>query len=168
MNDKEILASANDAIVEKPFEFKVEVNPKNWYHKLLIRLKIRPKVLNLTIKPTVLGARIWYSKSLLGVGVSDQDLERPESMVNHEATLNHTLKIANAIASAIHNKNSEPPKWLVDAILDNFSSEDLMNVTQVLKGFINSKDFLHSIILLTGMSLNEKEEIIASTPTSGK
>lgn len=168
MNEKEILASANDAILEQPIKFNVKVKPKGWFHKLLVKLRIKPSVIALSIEPTVLGARVWYSKALLGVDVSEEDTNKPLVVLNHELTIEYTEKMAKAVASAIHNRNSEPPQWLIDTILDNFSANDFINVVNVLKEHINSKDFLNSIISLKGMSLNEKEEIIASTQTPGK
>lgn len=166
--ENEILEAAHDAVLELPFEFNITVNPKTRWHRLLIRLRIRPKVLKLSFKPVNLGARVWYSKYLVGVSLSKEDLEESHVILNHNATIAYTERMAKAMAAAIHNKNSEPPKWLVDVILNDVSAEEFNSLTKIMEKFINPVAFLNSIISQTGMSLNKQEEIIASTQTHGK
>lgn len=167
INENEILEKAHDAVLELPFDFNLTVKPKGFWHKLLIKLKIKPKVVTLSISPTGLGSRVWYSKFLVGVELTKKDLEEETTILNHNATIAYTERMAKAVAAAIHNENSHPPQWLVDSILLLPSNQFLFLVDK-LQGYVNTADFLNSIILLTGMSLNKQEEIIASTQTRGK
>jgi hypothetical protein len=166
--ENEILEAAHDAVLERPIPFNITVTPQNAWHKFLMWLKIRPRVLKLSFEPTNLGARVWYSKYLVGVNLSSEDLKESHVSLNHNATIAYTERMAKAMAAAINNRDSEPPQWLVKAILNDVSALEFKALTAIMEKFIDPTAFLESIISLTGMSLNEQEEIIASTRTHGE
>lgn len=70
---------------------------------------------------------------------------------------------AITIISIMLKSRSRLPFWLIKWIVKTYSTPDaLIELTGLVYDSIRVKSFMDSIILLTGMSLIRKEEIIAS------
>jgi len=154
MNIEE-LAFSN--VIEDTFTILVDAKPSNKIESILMSLGLKSRKRRFEIKPMSLGTKIRFSKY-----VSSIDLAATSDMNIIEATnficANHMENIVNALASIIHNKDTEPPESLKKFILDNFTTNELSQIVLMAKENQNVEVFINSIISMTGVSLRKPTE----------
>lgn len=152
----EQLNKVPDAILQEPTIIEVDIKPCNWLHKLLQKLKILPKKRKYAIAPQCTGSLIKISKVLLSINF-DASVLKSGIGDYFQAGFKHMAedgeKMARIIAYAIVNRKSDPPRKLIDLILDNFTSAELASTVSIVLAKMEVKSFMNSIILVRGMNL---------------
>lgn len=163
--DKDEIIELYSATTEKPLELTVPRIPMNWKERVLLKLRLISSKRTILIHPITLGGRQRYSIYAEAIGIEDMDMEMNQVTFHNKVAANME-PICMCIASAIHNKKSEPPRWLIETV-EAFTDEDLISVLSILRKHINLTSFIASIISITGMSL-KPEEMIASDQKGSK
>jgi hypothetical protein len=144
------------AILQEPTVIIVDVKPVNRMHKQLQKWKILPSKRKFSIYPTVPGSLIKISKLLLTINFDPESIKGGvnkyfEAGYHHMA--DHAESLAKIIAIAIVNRKRDPSQQLIDFILYNFNSQDLIGTLTIVLSKMDVKSFMNSIILVRAMNL---------------
>ncbi len=148
-----------EAFSEKKVRLVFKRTPKNFISKLLFKIGIQKQNIAYDVTPTTLGTRALFSTYIKNIDLEqlskDLGYKRLESLI-FEKDCNDLF---TGLAVIIHNKQSDPPKWLIEEIrcLDN---DALLAIIAIVNDMLDTKSFMNSIISIVGMSL-QTEEIIA-------
>lgn len=146
------------AFSEKAKVLVFEIIPKNWFHSLMQRLKIKPKEYQIEVRPVSLGVR-----SILSTYVNNANIEKYSKETQLQASYliaEHEIKnIVLFLAYIIWNKESAPPSWLIKTIR-NIDQDGIDRIVEFAYECLDTQSFLNSIISMTGVSL-QPVEIIA-------
>lgn len=155
MSSKKIFS----AISEKSKTFTFDIEPTNFFCKILQKLKIKPLKRTIEVKPIKYGVRAvcaTYVNSMSFDKYSNKSISNATSQFA-ENELNNLFMY---LAYVLWNKESMPPSWLIKGV----RSKDQAGIDEIIefvKSSLDTQAFLNSIISLVGMSL-QTEEIIAS------
>lgn len=147
------------ALSEKGKRITFEVEPSKWFHKTLVKLKLKKNpTITLKLKPLNMGTRFRcmdYITGIPNVMYMDKNIPLPEI---DEIVSQKSDNIIKAVACMIHNKPSEIPQRIIKIV--QLMDIDTFNViVQYLKESLETQSFLNSIIYIKGMSLQTKEII---------
>ena len=122
------------AVLNIPTPLKrVQLAPKNAFERFLIYLKIKkPKSEMLYLR----GLKMSTNFRLTAISNSLQVESQAEGDQSKLMDLIHanTYQMAGYIATAIHNKNTETPQYLIQTIADEFTNAELkVAVTEVYR-----------------------------------
>jgi hypothetical protein len=137
-----ILEKVADTVLEKPVVIEVDV-AGTWYkkaHKATFELR-----------PITLGSLIKISKLLLSIDdkINSQDWLNS----SYAAMEKHGNTIAKIIAIAIHNRKSDPPASLVNLVLHNFTSKELLSTLAIVLKQMGVSTFISSIVSMKGLNI---------------
>jgi hypothetical protein len=139
-----ILEKVADTVLEKPVVIEVDV-AGTWYkkaHKATFELK-----------PINLGSLIKISKLLLSI---DDKINSQDWLNSSYSTMEkHGYSIAKVIAIAIHNRKSDPPASLVNLVLHNFTSKELLSTLAIVLKQMGVSHFISSIVSMKGLNILE-------------
>jgi hypothetical protein len=161
----DILSHVSDVATQKAAELEVDILPTGKVHSLLQAWKVLPKKRLFTINPVTYGNLIRISKLLLSIDMSVFDMKNPLES-NYHAIAGNAETIAKVVAIAIHNNRSEPPASLVQFILFNFTSNEMVGTLGIVLKQMNVAGFMTSIISVRG--LNVLESGIASVKNANE
>lgn len=158
MEEKKVLSDVADTILDKPVTFSVDIINKTWFDKLLIKLKLKKSKRDFQITGSTLGTMIKISKELLKIELSGIDIKNILE-VNYSLINKHGYSMATIIAYAIQNNKNDPPKKLIDFLVNNLTSFELKNLFDVVLMKMDILNFLHTIIAAKGMTvMNPKDQ----------
>ena len=156
--DKRVRKDVANAILQEGVDFHIDYNNPN----ILRRKGLLPKSKKYVLKPLVMGTLIRISEIMV-------DMEFTEKVTNEKFTeqgiqmmAEHTEKLIEIIALAIKNTEDKPSWQLKRLIRKNATVTDLLSLITVVVSQMDVGNFMKSIISIKGVSLLEKEEIIAS------
>lgn len=133
------------AITEEPTEIIITREPDGWLDKLLIKYGYRSLKRSFFIKPQSL--RMNYKITSLLMDISIEKMK--EGDVNdwsNRMRINNTFILAEIIATYFHGKPKEQtPLHLIDYFMDNMTDEELLDVTNIIKGYMDIIPFMNSI-----------------------
>jgi len=157
---QQIKAREAETILQKPVILTIDTPAKNWYERLLVKLKIRQEKRVFEIKPLVLGSLIRVSERLLSIDKEMLTKERLEDKqhfltLNFELMQRHCKQVAEIVAITVTNEKKEPPKSLVNFFLYQLTSKELMQVFSVVVQQMNVSDFIGCIISIIGTNIME-------------
>jgi hypothetical protein len=160
MND--ILANVSDVATHKPAELEVDILPANRAHRLLQAWKFLPKKRLFIINPITYGNLVRISKLLLSIDMKVFDMTNPLES-NYHAIAGNAETIAKVVAIAIHNNRSEPPASLVQFIMFNFTSSEMVGTLVIVLKQMNVAGFMTSIISVRGLNVLESGIVNANS-----
>jgi len=147
--------SVLEAVLDVPTFLKVvSLAPKNIIDRVLIMMKIRrgkEQALILSALTMRTNYKLTYLIADLVTGSNQKgEMEKILEVIN----LN-TFLMANIVATAIHNKNSKTPDYLVDTVLDNFSQAELKIAIKEVYRRLDVQTFFECLTSLRTLSLFE-------------
>lgn len=146
--------SVLEAVLDVPTFLKVVSTPKNIIDRFLIMMKIRKgkeQALILSALSMRTNYKLTYLIADLVTGSNQKgEMEKVLEVIN----LNSFL-MANILATAIHNKNSKTPDYLIDTVLDNFSQAELKLAISEVYRRLDVQTFFESLGSLRTLSLFE-------------
>lgn len=162
---KNILAQAGRTVVQDPKTVDVDIRPKNWLQKLLMKKGFLKSKKVFTIYPVSVGNRHRISSIALKIpdGLFSGGLDEGEVW---KAIQDHTHDLVYAVATCIQNNEKEPSGKLIKYLLtlDDSKFYEMLDASLSMAGVPN---FTKSIILIRGsnvISVPELDAINASTP----
>jgi hypothetical protein len=152
---KETLERVADTVLNEPVEITVDViSPRRVWWKFWIE-PVRKRVFK--IQQITYGNLIRISKLLLSVEVDENFLTSAKLMDQTFTILSkHGDTITRIVATALHNKKSEPPTELIDFVKHNFSSKELFEVFSIILRQMDITSFISTIITMKGLSVLEE------------
>jgi hypothetical protein len=160
-----ILSQVGKTVVQEPKIVEVNIKPKNWLQKLLIKKGFLPSKKVFTIYPVLVGNRLRISSKALNIpdGLFSSQMEEGEIW---KAILAHTDDLIYAVAVCIQNNKKEPSKGLLNYLrwIDDAKFYELLDASLSMA---NVPNFTKSIILIRGsnvISAPEPVATIANTP----
>lgn len=165
MDTKETIANVGSAVLEEPIRLEVTINAQSRLHEKMQKLLPRyfPKKKIISIHPICMGSLVKISKLLLSI---DKNVFDKDNLMdsNYAALEKHTDTMAKVIAIAVHNKKSDPPKTLVDLVIDQFTPKELMSTISIVLRQMDISNFMSSIISVrSGLSILEKQTASVTT-----
>lgn len=169
MNPKEILIKVADTIDDQAVKLSVQTVKEKKIPLLGIKTGLKTTEKTFWIKGITLRSMVRISKLLLSMETGpkppDNYLEWLFANISDNA-----YKLAECIATAIHNQKSPTPKKLILELYDSFTAEDLFKVIQAVIDKLNVVPFLSTIASVRTISViqpnpaspMEQTEIIAS------
>lgn len=141
------------AVLDIPTPLKhVKIAPKNMLERVLIFLKLRKPVYEMLylrgFKISTNYRLTAISNGLLLQSGKDGDIDQV-MQVMHE----NIYQLAGYVAAAIHNHNSETPRYLVNTIADEFTNEELKLAVQEVYRRLDVQSFFGSVELIRSLSL---------------
>jgi hypothetical protein len=165
MDALETLSKVSNAITEEPVKIEVEVEPQNWLHAWLQKGKwsgkFFPKTKVLFMHPIRMGSLIRISRLVLTIDKSVLNQLKglknnfENTAFSHEIITNHGETLIQVVAMAIHNRKSDPPKWLVEMIRNQFAPKALLEVLMAVLRMMDTQNFTLSIISIRGLNILE-------------
>jgi hypothetical protein len=130
----------------------VKLAPKNKLEKLLIYLKLKRPVYEMLY---ISGLKMSTNFRLTAITNSLQAESHEEGEQSQLMDLLHanTYQMAGYIATAIHNKNVETPRYLIQTIADEFTNEELKLASQEVYRRLDVQSFFGSMELIRNLSL---------------
>lgn len=147
-----VLENVSDTILDKEVTLEVDIYRTRWEKFLR-----KPEKRTFVIKPITLGSLIRISKLLLTVDLTLDDVQSLLQSTYH-SMVDHGETIAKIIAIAIHNQPTEPPKSLVDFIINNFTAKEMFTTVSIILNKMDVTSFMSSIISIKGMSVLEMQQ----------
>lgn len=141
------------AVLNIPTPLKeVTLAPKNRLERLLIFLKIKkPAVEMLYIRGLKMSTNYRLTaitNALMLVSEKESHEEKVMDII-HE----NTYQMAGYIATAIHNKNTETPRYLIETIADEFTNTELKLAAAEVYRRLDVQSFFGSTELVRSLSL---------------
>jgi hypothetical protein len=163
INEESILAGVADTATDRPIEINVEILPANRVYAFLQAKGLYPKVKKFIIRPITLGNLIRISKLLLGIDMTIFDRSAILES-NYLLIERHTRQLAQIVAIAIHNSRQEPPESLVNLVVDNFSSKELLGTIHIVLKQMDISNFMSSIISVRGLNVLDRTKAEEMSP----
>ncbi len=169
MNEKEILIKVADTIDEQTVKISIQTVKEKKIPFIGIKTGQKTLKKSYQIKGSTLRTMVRISKLLLTMETGPKpDNNYLEWLFANIA--DNGYKLAQCVATAIHNQKSETPKKLIEELYDNFTAEDLFKVVQAVIDKLNVVPFLSTIASVRTISIiqpesaspTEQTEIIAS------
>lgn len=154
----------NDISSDRAVTLSFDYVPKGWLDRMLIKVGVKPKKITVEVKPIRLGQRermAKYAEKLDWGKYSDTNLIE----AGHKFSIENTGNLIECLAIALNNTDSEPAESLKRSIRA-LNMEEFDYCANLMASMMDTKRFLSSTILISGMGL-KAEEIIASETTSG-
>jgi len=131
---------------------EVKLAPKNKLEKLLIYLRIKKPVYEMLY---ITGLKMSTNFRLTAIANSLQSESDAEGEQSKLMDLMHgnIYQMAGYIATAIHNKNVETPRYLIQTIADEFTTEELKLASQEVYRRLDVQTFFGSMELIRNLSL---------------
>ena len=159
MTQKEGIDSTVDAILEQPVKITIRVDNPTWKHKLRLVQRSQTFIL----KPLVCGTILRISKVIESMELDKNGFDDKILMdVGVDQVVKNMNKMIEVVALAMTNTESGPSNSLRRYLLENARPSEIFTIIKIIIKQMNVMDFMTSIILIKGMSLFKKEEIIAS------
>lgn len=148
--DKDAILSA---VLDIPTPLKrVTFAPKNVLEKLLIFMRLKaPKTEMLYLRGLKMSTN-WRLTAISNSMLMESEMEGDVDKVMHLLHEN-TYTMAAYIAAAVHNKNTETPKYLINTIADEFTNEELKLATKEVYRRLDVQSFFESAALTRSLSL---------------
>ncbi len=152
MDEKKVLASVADTLVEKPVTLKVDILHPSSYEKLLFKIRKKELARTFHVKPLSLASMVKVSKLFLGFDMSSLDKENLLTG-NYKLIVEHARSMARAIAISVVNNKDDPPESLVEFFYNNLSAAELSKVVAIIIKQCRVQDFMISIISISGINI---------------
>lgn len=158
MEHKETLHQVSETTLEQPDRIEVDINPTSRLHALLQKWGIAKKKRVFILKPIYLGSMIRISKLILTMDITipkegEGRTTRDVLEANYHSIIQHGETLAQIVALAIQNSKEEPKKELIEFIMRNFTSSELVNVLILVLKRMNLSNFMTSIISVRGLNV---------------
>jgi hypothetical protein len=169
---KETLLQVSETTLDKPDTIEVDVNPVSRFHALMQRWGIAKKKRVFVLKPIYLGTLIRISKLILSVDLhiphnGEGQTTREMLEANYHSIIKHGETLAEIVALAIQNSKEEAKPELVQFILHNFTSSELVNVLILVLKRMNLSNFMTSIISVRGMNVLGSQTVVPAIAVNG-
>lgn len=161
LKEKETLQQASDATVQEPVTIEVDVKPVHFLHRKLQQWGILPTKRVFTLHPITLGSLIKISKLLLDIDMSVYDLKDLMGS-NYQSIAQHGELLAKIVAIAIQNNKQQVSEKLLQFILQNFTSREMLGVVSIVIRQMDLSNFMSSIISVKGMNILESKTAAAT------
>jgi len=143
-----------DSITDKPDIISVNVKPKNWLHKKLIRFGVAPSQKQYELRRLLVGNAYRISKAVLSI--PDEAIQQGLRMGLKEAhtlLVDHLDKLIYIVGVALTNTRQEPSKTLLEKIRWEFNDEELLTIAILVLKKSQTQSFSHTIILMRGLDI---------------
>lgn len=152
--EKEVHAGVANTVIAKATEISVDIKPKNWLHKMLMKLRLKPDKIVYKITPAVYGTLMQAVPLLLSMDY----VPRPEGdeigildwAYNMAAKNGEIMK--KVICIGIHNRRGDYPIELEHFVEDNFESADFQNVAYSVVAKLDVLTFSNTIGSIRGLN----------------
>lgn len=165
--EKSIKHKEADTLLNEPVIITVDLKPASRIGKFLQWIRARPDKRVFELRDATLRTMIRCSKLLLDVSDGEIDGNAKFLETAYQAVVDDGERMAQILATGLHNQSSPVPESLVDFVLDNFSSTELKSVFTLVVDKLNLLDFISTIALGRNLDImaspEEKKEIIASS-----
>ncbi len=160
LDDKEILSQVSEKVLQESVTITVDIRPSNWFESIMQRMGLMKSKRVFTVHPITMGTLLRISKYLLSIKVdmSVKDLRRSYMVISE-----HAETMATIIAIAIQNSKRGPDKKLINLIMDNFKSKELLGVCAVILYQMDPLNFLNTITSMTGLNILESRDADVQT-----
>ncbi|QNK61715.1 hypothetical protein H7F33_14280 [Pedobacter sp. PAMC26386] len=140
-------------VLDTPTPLKrVKLAPKNRIEQFLIFLKIkRPTYEMLYLSGLKLSTN--YRLTAISNGLILESAKMGEMDKFMEIYHHNVYQMAGYIAAAVHNKNEETPRYLIQSIADEFTNEELKITVRDIYRRLDVQSFFDSTALVRSLSL---------------
>lgn len=165
MDEKEIFQKAAELFTDKPTEIEIIPEPKNLLHKILMKLRIKPKSIKYKVKPLLSGNRA----RIISRAVKFPESPFEKGVLNglYKLSEDHNEDLLYIAAVAIQNDREEPSAFLIEE-LRWVEDKVLFRIIDHALGQGDLNHFMKSTILIMGtetmttMGPKVQKELIAS------
>jgi hypothetical protein len=158
-----ILAQVGRTVIQQPKTVEIDIKPKNWFQKLLMKKGFLKSKKVFEIGPVLVGNRYRVAiRSLnIPVGLFTADYDEVEIM---QAIANHTEDLIYVVGVCIQNNSKEPSKALLDYLkwIDDSKFYELLDASLSMLG---TTSFMKSTILIKGQNVISAKDSGVSTVT---
>lgn len=141
--EEKLLFGVADGILDTPVSIKIQERKKPRWGK--------PAVKNFEIHGATLGTMIKISRELIAINLDEFEREKILES-SYKLVLDHGRRVAFIIAAAIVNEEADPPRSLVNFILNNLTSAELKRLFDIVILKLDTAAFLTSIIMAKGIT----------------
>lgn len=160
---KEVLKSASKTITQEAFCFQVDVLPKNKIHSFLQKKGWMESKRSFEIHPLTMGSCYRISNLIMSVDHKGEfTIPKVIETIGH-----HMDKMAEIVAIAIKNGKERPSQAMIDFLMYNLTTKEMMLLVKAVVSSLNVEDFLHTIILTKGINVMEKKKSEMSPQVPG-
>lgn len=163
MEEKEVLSKVSDTVTNAPTIIEIDMIRKGFFAKLLERWKVLPPKKRFAITGITLGNLVRVSKALLSMGVSVEDLKHNFEDAAYNAIVSNSETAAHIVAVGLHNSKGEPPKALVNFVLQHFTAKEMLTVLLIIKSKMDVTSFISSIISMRGLNVLQQQTATAKS-----
>lgn len=161
-NNDNILTEVVEAVTEKPLTFTIDISPRKKIHKWAQENKYLskyfPRKKEFVLHRVSYGNMLRISAITEAIGINDIDPQQRLNKVAFSLLNKHGRQIAKAVAYAIHNRESEPPRSLINDLIWNLSAEELLQLVLLINTKLGLQSFITTTVYLTGLNVLEKEK----------
>lgn len=136
-------------ITEASKRIEIDVKPKNWFHKVLMKCMVVKSTYVFDITSPTLSTRLKFNSITEGIDWKNLIESNVDSL-----SLENKVKqqLLTAVATLIHNKMGNPSKNLVDS-LESLTESELNAVAQIIFSMMDVGFFLSFLIYMRKMEL---------------
>lgn len=158
------LSNVSDTLLQEVVKLEIDVKPTGQFHAWLQAKGLAPKKRVFEMRPAVLGTLHRISKLLLSVDLNIDKEAMLES--NYRLMEQHGETIALVCATALSNTKVPPSSRLVDFLLYNLTSKELLSLLSIVLKQMDISSFMISITSMRGLSVLERKEVSPSVQGS--
>jgi hypothetical protein len=164
IDEKELFKQVSNTINNESITISVIVKNSGWFIRLMIYLRIIPKVKIFTIKQLVLGNLIRISKLLVGIDRKLYDFSTNKDFLesNYTAMSNYGRSLCEIVAIALYNKSDPPGRKLIKFIESNFTAQEILNVMYIIVKQMDVTSFMTTIISVKGIVIHQEKSVSAN------
>lgn len=141
--EEEILFGVADAILDTPVTFKIQERKKPRWGKQQTR--------KFAIHGATYGTMLKVSRELIQIDLEDFDRDKVQEST-YKLISGHTERVALILAIAIVNEAADPPKSLVNFLINNLTAAEAKRLLEIVIKKLDTASFLTSIIMAKGIT----------------
>lgn len=151
-DEKEVLQKVGELIAEKPLrDITVDIHPKNFIDKVLMKYGLKPKQAFFEIKPQRFQNiyRIASKAVKFDLGVHWKTDDKIAALF--DITSRHYNDVVYIVACVLQNNHKEPTKKIISLVADDMDMLDIHAVLAVALNSYHLNSFISTIGLIVGV-----------------
>lgn len=163
MQEIDVLSLVGEAVTEKPKDVDINIHPRNWLHKFLMKKGLMKSIKVYEVTPILVGNRERVSSIAVKLPKDTFENGKLNTSKAWEAVNKHTDGFLYVVAVCIENRKSEPSKALIER-LRWMPDVEFMKLLDASLTQANVPNFIKSIIWINGQSVLNVQEPVETAP----
>lgn len=146
-----VLQKVADSYTDKPLDFSYSIEPKNWMHKALQALRLKPKSKSYQVRNLTCGNMIRISGKVSAVSPDSLKVNSFESQVQ---VIKQNMPLMLYIcAVGLLNSRDEPSEAFIKELRENLTGEEVKDLTIIILDKLNIEVFISTIAWICGHNM---------------